>query len=262
MPCVNRNLLANRLEHLGEPVRQDAEVLVRVLADAPNRFLVGIRQPDVGQLAADRYGACEPAEFRIDAVAGDVVAVLDRTHDVLRQPPAFEQPRADHAMVGLQHGFLVFREFEVRNLERRDVVIDFGRDFVDREHTDVLQQRSQEDLLRVAASEFTGEQFAPGRGQQRAPPVCVEIEPLVGVLGDRRDQREAERQCQRGVQSEYDQRLSQVRTLPAACIQCRVRDAHDFRRQCRVGADGVCDGTEIGLGILCEFDDLQRDRGR
>ena len=101
-----------------------------------------------------------------------------------------------------------------------------------------------------------------GRGQQGTAPEAGVVDPDRAQRPHRGNQREAERQGQRGVQADDHQRLAQVLARPALGIECGVGDSQDFGRHRRVAADRLGDFGHLDVRIAGERDDFRRHTRR
>ncbi len=115
-------------------------------------------------------------------------------------------------MIDSKASRFVFRKLAVAGAQRQ-VAIEIRRGTIDAEDRNILEQRREEDVVHGACTLQRAE--APGRrrAQDGPPPIAVVIHGVAlqtHVFAD-----EGEAQGERGcaLQSEYDQRLTQVRAL-------------------------------------------------
>ena len=191
-----------------------------------------------------------------------LMAVFNGAVQALRQVPGAHQPSADVGVIGLQALLLVLGERRVVALQLFAVAIQIGHGLIERQHADVLQQRRQEYLFRQRLTHGIAERARRGRGQQGAAPIELVIQTIGFRAPQRFDQREAQGEGQRGIESQHHQRLAQVFALAALRIQRRIGDAQNFAGQRRVHAQGLGDLAHFDFRILRQLDDVRRHSRR
>ena len=120
---------------------------------------------------------------------------------------------------------------------RRQRSIEIRLNAIDGEHRNVLEERRQEKILQRAHVLNCADCACRGGAEQRAAPVASEVDTgaLAALVGGH--QGEAERERRGGVESEGDQRLTQVLALAAFRIEGRIRDSQYLGGQPRIFAD-------------------------
>ena len=106
------------------------------------------------------------------------MAVLDRAMQAGGQVPRLHEPAACRGMVELQALFLMRREGGVIVLHRFGAAVQVGDRLIERQHPDILQQRSEEDFFRHRLTQRIGQGARSRRGDQCAPPVPGIVDPV------------------------------------------------------------------------------------
>ena len=126
----------------------------------------------------------------------------------------------------------------------------------------VLEQGGQEDVFGMADLDRLAEGPGGGGGQQGPAPETGVVDTDRAERPHRGHQREAERQRERGVQTDDYQRLPQVLARPALGVKRGIGDSQDFRRHRRVAADRLGHFGHLDVGVAGEGDDFRGDPRR
>ena len=141
----------------------------------------------------------------------------------------------------------------------RELAVEVARRPVERQHRHVLEQRRKEDVFGMADLDRLAKRPRGGRAQQGPTPEAGVVDPDRAQRPHRGHQRKAQRQGQRGVQTDDDQRLAQVLARPALGIERGIGDSEDFGRHRRVAADRLGDFRHLDVRIAGKRDDFRGD---
>ena len=176
--------------------------------------------------------------------------------------PFLEQPAADRGVVDTEALLLALDQRRLAPLLRAEARVDLGHGMIERHDADVLDQTCEEQLLAVLDADDASEHVARRCAEQRAAPVerIVEAAGLVGRLPGFQ-QRERQRERDRGVQADDHQRLLEILGLALARVHRRVGDAQNFGGDGGIEGEDIGDARDVDLRIVGELDDLRRDSG-
>ena len=191
------------------------------------------------------------------------MAPRDRALQGRGQLPASREQRADRRVIGLERAVLELRQrVVVAGGPRAQGAVLLGGDLRQRQHSEVLQQRPQERLLRVdAVLGALGQDPARQGGEDGAPPERAPVE--AGVIAPAAaHEREGERDRDDRIRSEGGDGPGERPELTARRDRGRVGRAQHARRQRGIAREGVGDLPVIALLLVRQPEHLERDRGQ
>src|SRR5690606_19395035 len=106
----------------------------------------------------------------------------------------------------------------------RELRVEIARRPVEPQHTDVLQQAGQENVLGLPDLGELAERASGRRGQEGAAPEAGIINARGVQSSEGGNERKAQRQRQCRVEPDDDERLTEILAWPALGIEGRIRD--------------------------------------
>ena len=251
---------ADPLEQVLAVVALDPEPLVGPAVEPAGGFGGVVLAEDIAGDVAERDRADDLAG--VVGRRGGAFVVADRDDDLVGQPPALGDHRADL-------GVLDFKDFDLVADELAVVAagpFDLGEvivleDEVHRDHADVLEQPGEEGFVRgLRMPGGLARELGPDGREQPPPPIGGVVEPGLAVGFEGADEAEAQHEALDRGEAEHHEGFADGGAAFAEAVEAGVDGAEDLGGDRLVVLDDRGELVHRDLGVRGEFDDLERHR--